>query len=256
ITLLTDFGTEDGYVGAIKGRILSKDPDIKIVDISHTIPKYDVRSASFNISNFVDYFPKGTIHLSIIDPGVGGKRKPLIIKTDNFVLITPDNGTASFIFESYRCEIFKIKTDWLKWVISDTFHGRDIFAPAAAELAIGKSIEEIAVPFEGEALTFVAKAKMIQNNKWELNVLHVDHFGNIITNLKKNQLEKNSDLKNCRIQIGKIFLHGIKKSYSDVNKGECLLLWGSSDYLEIAQNKGNANAFFNLTDKKKLFFEF
>ena len=256
ITLLTDFGTEDGYVGAMKGRIYSIEPKSKVIDISHLIPKYNVKSAAFNLNNYVDYFPEGTIHVAVIDPGVGSNRAPIIIKTDKFYLITQDNEIASFIIEKYQYSLFEIKTDWMDWEISKTFHGRDIFAPAAAKLASGTKIDEIAVPSNKKLKSFITKAKKINSSRYELKTLHIDHFGNIITNLKRTQLEKNADLNKAHIQIGKIFLYGIKEKYSDVKKGECLVLWNSSGYLEIAQNSGNAAIFLNLSDKNKLFFEF
>lgn len=257
ITLTTDFGTEDGYVGAMKGRILSICSDVKIIDITHSIPKFSISFAAFTLQNFIDYFPDYSIHVVVVDPGVGSERKPILIQLNKKFVICPDNGVASLLYEKYEnFKSYEIKIDWITWDISSTFHGRDIFAPAAAMLANGENISSIAKPFRGNLESFYKPIQLIGNNRIKLRVLHVDHFGNIITNLSRRQWEAIAISKTPRIRLKKGFIYGIHQSYSSVNKGELLLLWDSSGYLEIAQNQGNASLALNLKENDEIFLEY
>ncbi|GAB4180861.1 MAG: hypothetical protein Kow00108_17460 [Calditrichia bacterium] len=254
---MTDFGTEDGYVGAMKGRIFSIAPQATIVDITHQIPRYNIRFASFTLLNIFPYFPEGSIHVVVIDPGVGSRRRALLMEVGGKIIICPDNGVASLIFDRYKeLKIYSIGTDWISWDISTTFHGRDIFAPAAAVLAAGKEPDEIASPLNEPPVNFMLPISLLGQKRLQLRVLHIDHFGNIITNLHKSQFEELGIHEGVKLKVTHGFIYGIKKTYSDVGRGQYLLLWDSSGYLEIAQNQGNAALSMNIKENDELILEY
>lgn len=243
ITLLTDFGVADWYIGSVKGVILSVDHNIQITDIAHTIDPYSIEQASFIILNYYCHYPENTVHLVVVDPGVGKKRIPLIIKTDKYFFVGPDNGIFSYIItmENYRAYIIEIEKlkQYRNQIISDTFHARDLFGPAAAFLSTGIPPEELGSPFNKD---LVLKKTDIEVNGNEIiaKVIYIDHFGNIISNFSKNKFQQIKNRKIKRIGINKVSLIRLMDTYSDVKKGEYLALWGSHGFLEISINQGNA----------------
>ena len=234
IVLLTDFG-ESEYVGMVKGVILNICPSVKIVDLTHNIEKYNIRHASFILEKSYPYFPKGSIFLAVVDPGVGTKREGIIIKTKEYIFIGPNNGIFGFLKNVERA--IRIKMNMKN--VSSTFHARDVFAPIAAKIACGSKIEK----FGDEKIKIV---KIDQSPPEKLGkkivgeVLYTDSFGNIITNIPKSMLPYTPGEK-LILKIGdKKYATKFVKSYGFANIGELVLVIGSSDMLEIAINQGNA----------------
>jgi len=242
ITLTTDFGLHDSYVAEMKAVILSICANATIVDITHEIEKFNIRMGAYVLASASPYFPKGTIHVAVVDPGVGSKRQPILIQTKRSYFVGPDNGilTLAARKEGIR-HIHKITNRKLMMPkISNTFHGRDIFAPAAAHLAngtlpaeFGPEIHEIATP---KFAKIVKKGNMLVGA-----VLFIDDFGNIITNFGEKELELmnmegilNIKLENTRLKLK------FCKTYSEVKSQKPLAIIGSHNFLEISINQGNA----------------
>ena len=255
ITLTTDFGDTDSYTGTLKGVILNIFPYAKIVDITNNISPQDTWQANWIIESSYNYFPHGTIHLCIVDPGVGSRRKPILIETKNHFFIGPDNGIFTSILEKEEIiNIFELteKKYWLQ-NISQTFHGRDIFAPVAAHLAKGTASKDFGQPVHKEELVTLQTNNFIKTEKGCTGIVkHIDCFGNIITNIPDS------------ILIGKI--HGKYKSadfkvlvsnYTDSEANKLSAIKGSNGYLELFINKGNAAKVTNakIGDKVEVRFE-
>ncbi len=234
ITLITDFGLQDGYVGVMKGVIANINPSAKIIDISNNIKPQDVFQAAYVLYNSYSYFPKGTIHVVVVDPGVGSKRKILCLKAKDYFFLAPDNGVLSLIVvgEEYPSIREVTNKEFFLQKISNTFHGRDIFAPLAAHLSNGvshkslgkriSSIKEINLPKPIRSPGGVLKAEII----------HVDGFGNLVTNINKEVFNRmDSKSKSPLIIAGKKRIKKVSKSYTDVGDKEPLAIFGSSGYL-------------------------
>lgn len=232
VAIITDFGVEDPYVGIMKGVILSLDPEIQIVDVNNGITPYDIREGAFNLMVSYSYFPKGTVFLVVVDPGVGGERKAIIVKSLERLFVGPDNGVLTPVITE-DAEIYELEIP--KWA-SRTFHGRDVFAPAAARLASGVHPARI-----GKPISKVVKLRWpepkIEKNLIYGEILLVDRFGNLITNVKSEYIKGHS----VRVEIGRRIIEGLKSHYSEVNKGELLLIIGSAGFLEISAREDNAS---------------
>jgi len=241
ITLTTDFGESDPYAAMIKGVVLCINPDAKIIDVTHQIPVGSIKEGGLIIKDSYKYFPSGTVHVGVVDPGVGGKRRPIAVLADNHFFVGPDNGLFSPIIEAQRhIDIIHLKEKrYWRHTISRTFHGRDIFAPVAAHLSLGVN------PFlMGEKIdnpTTLAYP-LPHESKTDLvgEVIRVDHFGNLITNITREHLSPFLASKALIITVGSLTLKKICTTYNDVPEGQPLALIGSSDALEIAINMGNA----------------
>jgi S-adenosylmethionine hydrolase len=237
ITLTTDFGNSDHYVGSMKGVIYSINPDAVITDITHEIPAHDVFSAAFILKNFIPYFPKQSIHVIVVDPGVGSSRKPIVLEADEQFYVGPDNGVFTYvILESGSFRAYEISDPkYFLPRVSFTFHGRDIFAPAAAHLSLGVSIESLGNrlfdPFKIEI-----KEPGVGDGEIEGEVIFEDTFGNLITNIPGGMVDSDSRLYVCDIVI-----NGVSKSYSEASEGELLAIIGSSGFLELSVNRGRAS---------------
>ncbi len=235
ITLTTDFGDKDYSVGVVKGVILSINPEVKIVDITHQLQPFNLVSAAFTLKNFYNYFPAGTIHLAVVDPGVGGKRKPILIQTDKYFFIGPDNGIFSWMEESIKRKIHLTNTKFFLNPVSSTFHARDIFAPAAAYLSLGVKIDEF-----GKSINKIAKLKIpsvqFKKNKLIGEIIQVDNFGNLITNIQPENVKKR--FGTVKIKGKKIL--SISQTFSNAPEGKILAYWGSAGFLEIGVNQGGA----------------
>jgi len=239
ITLLTDFGTKDGYSGSLKGVIKSIVPDCEIVDISHDIIAYDINEAAYCLLNYYSSFPKGTIHMAVVDPGVGSDRKGIIIQTENYCFVGPDNGIFNLIFPLENYSIFAINDDNKYFTdISDTFHGRDIFAPLAAWLSSGAKPEKF-----GEKTNNLPVRNLYRyDSEKEIvisPVLTIDKFGNIITAFTKYDLKKIGK-KVDEIELKGLKIRTIDSFYAMKKEKELLALWNSLGFLEIAANKSSA----------------
>ncbi|MFO7891702.1 MAG: SAM-dependent chlorinase/fluorinase [bacterium] len=238
ITLLTDFGISDFYVGSMKGVILTINPDIQIVDISHAVSPQNIEEGAFILKQVYHYFPQGTIHVVVIDPGVGSARRIIVLDTQEYIFLAPDNGVLKYIFDDYTdYRVIEVNNSmYYLNNVSTTFHGRDIFAPIAAHLSLGVDIADL-----GEEISNYIKPEIIKpvkkGNKITGQVMYIDSFGNCITNISSELLESKKEIQ---IQIKNLVLWEIKSNYSEVSKGEVLALFGSSGMLEISVNEGNA----------------
>ncbi len=244
ITLTTDFGLADGFVGVMKGVIYSINRHALIVDITHHIPAQQVEVGSFILQNSYHYFPKGTIHIAVVDPGVGSQRKILAVAANDHFFLAPDNQILKYIF--YKNETLAVyevlNQTYFCSRISQTFHGRDIFAPVAAHLSKGLSLEKLGSLTTNYNRGLIPAPKKM-NKKIIGSILHVDNFGNLITNVEERHLSINQFV----IKLGKIMIDGLSHSYSDVPSGKSLAIIGSSGFLEIAVREGNAAQQFALT---------
>ncbi len=241
ITLMTDFGMSDHFVGVMKGVILNIDPQSQIVDITHAVPPQDIHGAAFLINSAYRYFPAGTIHVVVVDPGVGSQRRAIVCETDTAYFVCPDNGVLSYILSAnttHRVVALDNAAYWLS-EISSTFHGRDIFAPVAAHLSRGISPSQ----FGSSAINLVrlsiptpqvAKTAIIGSVIW------ADRFGNLITNFTPDMLKSFGMDSGFVIKAGKAEICHLSCAYAESGEGECLAIIGSSSHLEISVNQGNA----------------
>ena len=251
ITLLTDFGLEDPYVGMMKGVMLSVNPGARIIDISHHVKAGSITSAAGIIRETYPYFPEGTVHITVVDPGVGGKRRAIILMAQSHLFVGPDNGIFWPIIDLHQdIKIIHItETKYFLPDVSDTFHGRDIFAPVAAHLSKG------AEPFEmGPAISDPVKLQLPapHQKRGALygEVVSVDHFGNLITNIHRKEIDEFAGGDALVIKLEELFIEGIRGTYTESGKGEILSLFGSSGYLEIAVNLGRASDRIGLDEGK------
>ena len=242
LTLTSDFGLRDAYVAAMKGTILAINPQARMVDISHEITPHDVMEAAFVLSQAVPYFPPESVHLVVVDPGVGTERLPIALRHGNHFFVGPDNGLFALLLKDETPDELVVLDRPEFWRVpnrSETFHGRDVFAPVAAHLAAGRSLRDVGTPTE--ALHPLLWALPIDDhqgiNGW---IVHVDHFGNGVTNIPRASFEKLCDGRALKCYVGNAILSEVHPTYGAVETGEPLLLFGSSNFLEIAVNAGNA----------------
>lgn len=236
ITLTTDFGIRDSFVGAMKGVILGIAPAVRIVDLSHGIPPGDVRKAAFALMTAAPFFPAGTIHIAVIDPGVGGSRKAIAIRTQDAIFIGPDNGVLSWAVKGQEhLEMRSVENKaFLLERVSSTFHGRDLFAPAAAWLASGKDFRDLGPElheFQREAWNDPVRVQL----GWQTEVIHVDGYGNAITAFRADHPHR---VRSVLLADGRRL--PLEQFYGAVAKGSALAVKGSSGFVEIAVNQGNA----------------
>lgn len=246
ITLLSDFGDQDGYVAAMKGVILGQAPGVRLVDVAHGIRRHDIRSAAWVLRQCAWTFPAGSCHVAVVDPGVGTDRAALLVEANGHYWIGPDNGIFAWVLKQHApARLWHIKAGVVRpGGASATFHGRDVFAYAAGLLAKGVRLDRIAEPadscVEPDWLKPVLQGHTIQGE-----ILHVDHFGNAITNIPATLVADRGPA--ARIKVGKRILRGIRTTYADVPVGEPLALVGSDGMLEIAVNQGDAGHLLAVT---------
>mgnify|MGYP001035363756 CR=1 FL=1 len=245
ITLTTDFGTRDPYVGIMKGVIASIAPDARVIDITHEIEPQNIMRAGLVIASLLDYFPATTIHVAVVDPTVGSRRAPIAIQTDRTILIGPDNGlfTAALQCEPRRAAVTLTNPAYHLHPTSRTFHGRDIFAPAAAHLARGVPLHELGDPIK-QLVTLDLPQPQLHADHIEALVIDIDRFGNLITNLTQRDFDtwrRNTPIA-LSLTINNEMIHGIHATYADVSEGKLLAYFGSTSHLEIAVRNGSAAA--------------
>lgn len=253
ISLLTDFGQKDNFVGVIKGVILSINPNAKIVDICHEVKPHDILTGAFLLKSSFKYFPKGSLHLIVVDPGVGSQRKKLLVKTNDYFFIAPDNGVLSpALKEQSPLKIIEItnKNYFLK-PTSDTFHGRDIFAPTAAYLSKGEDFSKFGRPLSSfKALELpplkVTKRALIGE------IIYIDHFGNLISNIDKNTLIDFIQNKEFKICIKNKIINKLSHSYLEGIRREPLAIINSFNCLELAINSGSARDYLSVNKGTKI----
>lgn len=240
ITLLTDFGLEDGYVASMKGVILGISPDVRLVDISHLIVPQGIRSGAFVLSSTYDCFPRGTIHVAVVDPGVGTARNAIALRTPDYCFIGPDNGLFSWVMRKeskWECRTLE-NPACFRSEISMTFHGRDIFAPVAAHLAAGFSWEMLG----GMCQPQMGEWAAVRHEEGGLfgEIIHLDHFGNAITNITYRDLDAMMLERDHCLKVKNTMVPVMHTTYGEVKKNVIVALMGSSGHLEIAVNRGSA----------------
>jgi S-adenosyl-L-methionine hydrolase (adenosine-forming) len=241
ITLSTDFGGDDPYVGIMKGVILGINPRAVLVDITHGLSHRRLAEAAFKLAAAADFFPKGTIHLVVLDPGVGSTRRPVAVKTKIHTWVGPDNGLFTQILQAHPgAQVFHLTNSryFLK-PVSATFHGRDIFAPAAAHLTRGLSLSALGKAISDPVLLDLPEP-FFQKQKLRGQVLYADHFGNLITNLSREVIGHYFQGKEIVIRTGRRVMRGVRENYVQEKPGGLLALFGSTGFLEIACNLGSA----------------
>lgn len=241
ITLLTDFGTADAYVGAMKGAILSVCPQAQCLDITHEIPPQDVLVGALTMLQYVPYYPSEAVHLAVVDPGVGTRRLPMIVQTGRGYLVGPDNGLLSLAFtREGLVRAVNIENEKLIGKeVSPTFHGRDVFGPAAAHLFSGVALEEFGGPID-DPVSLELPPPVLQGGVLETEIIHIDHFGNAITGLSRECFNGFSNGNPPVIEVADRVIDRICTTYGNCSPGETLALFGSFDYLEIAVANGGA----------------
>lgn len=247
ISLLTDFGTQDEYVGVVKGVILGVDPAATIVDLSHAVAPQDVSAAAYLITSAFRYFPKGSVHVIIVDPGVGSSRRIVAARMGGHVFLAPDNGVLSMLFAEEQPEQVVAVTNerWFLQPVSRTFHGRDIFAPVAAHLSLGVDLASLGPAVNAEDLVRLpfCLPSIGATGRLAGVVVTVDRFGNLATNIDMPRLQPLIDKGGCRrlvIEVAGLQIYGVALSYSQFPPGGLLAIIGSRNCLEIAVNMGNA----------------
>ena len=237
VTLLTDFGLEDHYVGVLRGVVTRIFPGARIFDITHGVRPYNVAQAAFYLRHSYPYYPEGTVHVSVVDPGVGGARRPLVASAHGHYFIAPDNGLLSRILSrADEPEVREIDPDrWGLKPLSSTFHGRDIFAPAGAWLASGKPFAEMGPIVDEGVRLWPAEPREVNESLFHAPVLNIDRFGNIVTGFRPNDLRGASSF---RLRVGSLDSTQLRETF-EVSADPIVLL-GSSGYLELCIRKASA----------------
>lgn len=257
ITLTTDFGQKDHFVGVMKGVILSINPDAELVDISHEIFPHDVLQAAFTLRQAYSYFPANTIHVVVVDPGVGTNRKPLAASSEKGFFLAPDNGVLSYLYaENVINEVREITADhyWLK-PRSGTFDGRDIFAPVAAWMSKGVSLTSLGETISDYTAIDIPCPALVQPGIWKCKILAVDRFGNLISNLIREQflsLLESAEQKRFAFRVGEQTVSKISAAYAEGQPNEVLAVFGSAGVVEFCVNQGNAAAVTSLQAGKDI----
>jgi S-adenosyl-L-methionine hydrolase (adenosine-forming) len=240
VTLLTDFGTADAYVAAMKGVILSIAPGAALVDITHDIPPQDVRVAAFRLLTVARFFPTETVHLAIVDPGVGSSRRPIVASAGNQRFVGPDNGLFSFVLErAADARVFHLTDPTVfRHPVSTTFHGRDVFAPAAAALARGARPEELGPEVSDWVRLDPLRPHVLADGSLAAEIIDVDRFGNCITSVHREFLDQPHH--DWALEVNGREIRALRSIYSGGETGAPFLIWGSTDFLEISINAASA----------------
>lgn len=246
ITLTTDFSTADAYVGAMKGAILCVAPDVTIVDLAHEITPHDVSEAAFVLESVYRYFPKGTVHVVVVDPGVGTVRRRLAVHCGDYYFVGPDNGVLTYpMMNEGICECVEIKVpDRPAGLCGVTFEGRDVFGPAAARIVNGTPLSDLGPPVENPVKLKIAQP-IITETAVDGRIIYIDHFGNCISNIRCKDLQHLAG-SNIKAIVGGYDVGRLRNSYADVEPGEPVALVNSVGHVEIAINQGSAEKDLNL----------
>lgn len=242
ITLTTDFGLADTYVGTMKGVILSINPQCTIVDITHQVASRDITGGCFALSASYSFFPEGTIHVAVVDPGVGSTRRPILIEMEKYFFIGPDNGILSFVLTGQEVKnVFEITdTSCFLPSPSSTFHGRDIFSPAAAHLSKGIPPARFGNPIKDYIILKFPEPVLVNKNEAEGEIVHIDRFGNLITNLTREFVEKLIGTSDFCAEIKGETAQRLLPAYAHAEEDEIFCLFGSSDFLEVSVKNRSA----------------
>ncbi len=253
ITLTTDFGTSDVYVGVMKGVILSINPDVEIIDITHSVSPQDIYEAAFTIRAAYRYFPKDTIHVVVVDPGVGSERQPIVCQTDIAYFVCANNGVLSRVLQDIETDdtntpksVVIENASYILPQVSNTFHGRDIFSPVAAHLSLGVALSQFGAPIQ-DLVRFTVPTIQTIDNTLTGQIIKIDSFGNLITNISEDTLtafllsvSNDAEAVDFEIIAGNTSITKLNSFYAESEAGEPLAIIGSFGLLEIAINLGNA----------------
>lgn len=245
VTLTTDFGLSDGYVAAMKGSMLTRSPGLTFVDVTHCVPAQDVMEAGFVLRHVIPSFPDDTVHLVVVDPGVGTQRRAIAARFEiggrPHRFVGPDNGILPLLAGEAVREIVELDRPalWASRQPSETFHGRDVFGPVAASLAAGVRLAEVGTSIDAAAAMHWPLPR-IDEQGIDGMVLHVDGFGNCITNITREDLDATRDARGFKCYAGSAVIQSHRRTYAEVGQGDPLTLIGSSGLLEIAVNCGHA----------------
>lgn len=247
VALLTDFGSQDHYVGAVKGAVLSACPTATLVDVVHDLPPHDVATAAYALAAVYRCFPAGTVFLAVVDPSVGSQRRALALEAGGYRFVGPDNGIFTEVLaEQPGARLHLISNAGLfRYAVSVTFHARDIFGPVAGHLARGIAIEEVGPGAKGPILLPAAGSRRRGSREWEGSVIHVDRFGSLITNLARLDLDEAlaataGDPTELVVVVEGAVLP-LVNSYAEVSEGGLCALVGGNGRLEVAVNRGSAS---------------
>jgi len=246
ITLTTDFGLEDPYVGEMKGVMLAINPAVQLVDLSHGIHPQDVNHGAYVVAAACRFFPAYSVHLVVVDPGVGSERRCIAVRTARGYFVAPDNGVLSRVLarEAMLEAVELSNPAYWRTPTSATFHGRDIFAPVAAHLSLGKPLATFGPPIADPIVLPLPAPPHKADGTIVGTVIHVDRYGNLITNIAGDDLRPKEAIQ---VQIGRHLIHAVQQTFSSVRTGETLAYIGSNDTLEIAVRNGNAAALLDST---------
>lgn len=241
ITLTTDFGHKGPFVAVMKGVILKRTPDAHILDLTHEILAHWPAEAGFWLSHAYRYFPEGTVHVAVVDPGVGTERDIIAAEFDGHVFLAPDNGLLPIVFEAdHSVRIYRMSSDWHRtqnWPqASYTFHGRDIIAPMAAEIAAGRLHPHEIGPLTDDIVPSLLDSPLVRNDEVRGSVVTIDHFGNLITNIDAELL---AGFQNARVRVAGLHL-SLEKTYGNTQPGQFLALINSFGVVEVARAEGSA----------------
>ena len=256
VTLLTDFGTKDPYVSMMKGVMLSIDPCLNLIDQTHEIPPGNIKHASGFIIDTYSFFPEGTIHLAVIDPGVGTNRRPIAVKADGHLFVGPDNGLFWSVIDRFKgCKIVHLtREEFFLKDISMTFHGRDIFAPVCAHVSKGISIDRM-----GELITDPIELNisrpLIQNGVLIGEIDHIDHFGNIITNILQSDIRSFIGNYMFEVMVNDHTIESFVQTYSKASPDEPSALYSSSGRLEITVKQGSCSDLLGIDPENQMDYE-
>ncbi|MEZ4846985.1 MAG: SAM-dependent chlorinase/fluorinase [Bdellovibrionota bacterium] len=241
VTLLTDFGLSDSYVAQIKGVILTQHPDARLIDITHEVPPQDILYASRSLANTWSYFPKGTVHMVIVDPAVGTRRERLVAECNGHFFVAPDNGVLTLLKLNPTARFFNINLETIRVQNpSFTFEGRDVFAPAVNSLLSGSKPSDMGLIMQ-QIREMNFPAPVVTHDHIEGEIISFDHYGNMVTNITREHMSG----FDYQIQVGNIMIGKMAKTYADMTPGELLALINSSGYLELSVSGGSARDKFN-----------
>ena len=251
ITLLTDFGVADYFVAAVKGVILAANPAANIVDITHDIPPQDIEAAAFTLLAACSSFPQGTIHVAVVDPGVGSLRKPILIKLGEAFFVGPDNGIFSYVCERYEYlgvapEVFQLtNAEYFRQPVSATFNGRDVFAPVAAALSNGITPAELGISLSNIVRLPALQPTTSREGKLLGRIIHIDRFGNCVTNITQSDLTAKMIAAGAQLQVKGKTVKAFRNYFAEEtnDKARVFAIWGSAGFLEIAAANESAAKF-------------
>lgn len=242
VTLLTDFGSADYFVAAVKGVILSGNPAAKIVDITHDIPPGDIEAAAFTLLAACSPFPPGTIHVVVVDPGVGSARRPILMRLGEQFFIGPDNGVFSYLCENWEsvgasAELFHLtNAEYFRHPVSTTFHGRDVFAPVATALSNGVKPARLGTSISDLVRLAPLRPTIARDCRLQARIIHIDRFGNCVTNITRNDLTAKTIAAGATLRLNGKSVKSFRNYFAEEATGKSKLfgIWGSAGFLEIA----------------------